>query len=792
MKRMVSILLVFGLLVGVFCCADVSAEESQWRLINVILDHKTASFRIDDANMAQDAFFCVSKEKDGEKIIYLPITITNSREDFELNFPEGVSLAAGKYFAWVENMGGEKTPFYSVNFREHFIYISGLKAYQNCVKGYDEKKMAARIYAEVGFEKYDAQIQEDGHFTISYPTQKIGNGVKVYMEDAYGCKKESSLSVENKHIYVPSLDVSRGGVFFLGTLEEDERFCAEVDGKIYYSKYGAGDKKIESMVVEFPNTGIPRDIREIPIWIESTVGSSTEKKLYQVTDCIFGDTIYMGAYFSVYPEKAKGSFPANSLYQMPTTVSVTVGGKLYSAEIKGGVFSLSYPVQKEYTELEFIFQDEHGCQFAMRRSVSNRLSVDDFNVIQVLPNKFEVESVPKGARVYVKVEGKVYVSRESINEFEDVITVSYPNQKPGTRIMAWLQDDDSAQSSKKTFTIENKKYVCRCLAETDGISGEIYLDPDSSNENNLNNIRSVAVIIDNKSFNCWLEERNGSDYSDRELEKMGIYDDSATFCHFEASFPKQKLGKAIQLRAEDEDGCVFTRNVVLENYAPKIKVNAVYSNDTKISGTTKANSQVTVQYGKKTYRTKSKSNGKFTVKVKAQKSGTKIKVSVVTPKGYHNFVTAKTKLPYGAVFINKTVYRTSSSISVTVRKPRKGDKLIVKAAGRTYTKTIKGNKSKQKIVMKLRKKPSAGSKVSVILKDKFGKKKDWEKVMAYYSNAIVKGMSASNAALTTWGRPIRKNDYGTGSIQWVFQSGNSYLYAYIKGGKVIAIQRLNY
>lgn len=156
---------------------------------------------------------------------------------------------------------------------------------------------------------------------------------------------------------------------------------------------------------------------------------------------------------------------------------------------------------------------------------------------------------------------------------------------------------------------------------------------------------------------------------------------------------------------------------------------------------------------------------------------------MISPQGYTSSVTEKTKLSSGSVYINGNIYRNSSSVSVTVRRPEKGDKVVVKAAGKTYTKQIKANGKK--------KKTSAGTRVSVELKDQFGKKKDHEKVMVYYGNTIAKGMSASNAVLTTWGYPVRKNDYGTGSIQWVFQSGNSYLYAYIRAGKAVGIQRIN-
>lgn len=268
--------------------------------------------------------------------------------------------------------------------------------------------------------------------------------------------------------------------------------------------------------------------------------------------------------------------------------------------------------------------------------------------------------------------------------------------------------------------------------------------------------------------------------------------DMDSIYEFKCSYPKQKIGSRILLRAEDKDGYIFSDDTVVENFAPSIKINTVYSSDRKISGTTKARSSITVKYGKKTYKTKAGKNGKFSVKVKPQKAGTKVRVSVVTPKGYTNQKTVKTKKSDSEVFFARTIYRTSSSVTLKVYKPRKGDKLILKAAGRTYTKKIKGDKPSRKIVMKLRKKPAAGSKVSVVLKDRFGKKKDSDKAMSYYGNTIAKGMSAANAALTTWGRPIRRNDYGTGSIQWVFRSGDTYLYVYIRGGRVVAIQRINY
>lgn len=121
----------------------------------------------------------------------------------------------------------------------------------------------------------------------------------------------------------------------------------------------------------------------------------------------------------------------------------------------------------------------------------------------------------------------------------------------------------------------------------------------------------------------------------------------------------------------------------------------------------------------------------------------------------------------------------------------KGDKLKIKIGSRTYTKKLKSNKKKQKISIKI-KKAAAGSKIKITLFDKYGAKKGAESGMVYYGNSIYVGMSARNAELTTWGRPVRRNNWGTGYEQWVFESANSTVYAYIKNGKVFNLQHLNY
>lgn len=797
MKRMISFVLGFAMLIslfgGVTATANEESKKLQWKLSMISIGHTGLSFKLDNVDAAQKAFVCVGKTGEGDELVRCPFSITSSSQEFELDFSDGKSLAAGDYVVWVEDRDGARTDLYirSVSQHSFYLYSTSIKAYPNCLTGYDHDNRIPHIYAEVAFKKYEVVKDEYGFFEISYPKQAIGTEVKLYLEDGYGCQSVTNVSIQDKVMRVPSIEVWRDGVSFRSSsLERDERICVEINGTVYYSEYGASERDgHKKMVVTYP--AIPREIEEVSVWMESTVGSRSEKEYYKVKDCElskYNITSY------AYPKKVIGKVSANDCGQKPTLVSVTIQGKEYSTEIsEDGSYSLAYPLREEGNALQLDFCDAHGCHLEYKAYVTNTLKNRGVHTDKVLLQRLEAYSVPTGTKVYVSIDGKEYASEVSTKGNNGSVTVRYPKQKPGTTLTAWIQDDKTSEMTdgRAVLKIADKQYDCRCQAETDRISGTVYLDDRDENWLLESNVTSASVVIDGNVYPCELSKINLSSYSSDDLEEEGLETADNNAFRFKCSYPKQKIGKTIQLHIEDADGYVFTRNIKLKNLSPHIDIDTVYSGDRIISGKTWSDCAVTIRYGKKTYRTKANKSGRFSVKVKSQRAGTKIKVSVISPQGYTSAITEKTKLSSGSVSVNGNIYRNSSSVSVTVRRPGKGDKVVVKAAGKTYIKQIKANGKKKKILFRLKKKPSAGTRVSVELKDQFGKKKDHEKVMVYYGNTIAKGMSASNAVLTTWGYPVRKNDYGTGSIQWVFQSGNSYLYAYIRAGKVVGIQRIN-
>ena len=78
--------------------------------------------------------------------------------------------------------------------------------------------------------------------------------------------------------------------------------------------------------------------------------------------------------------------------------------------------------------------------------------------------------------------------------------------------------------------------------------------------------------------------------------------------------------------------------------AKKLKVNTVYTTAKKVKGTTKLKkAKVVAKIGKKTYKARSNSKGKFTIKIKKQKKGTKVKVIVYKGKKKYAKKTVKVK-----------------------------------------------------------------------------------------------------------------------------------------------------
>lgn len=554
-------------------------------------------------------------------------------------------------------------------------------------------------------------------------------------------------------------------------LEKTERICAKVDGKTYYSEYGAEAPGYDkTIILSYPST----NASSITVWYENQYGNKSDEEILEIKNCMLDDCTYK---VDAYQFKAIGTVTANSLNQIPTQVKVNIAGKEYSADIaENGSFVLTYPSQKRFTQLNLVFVDAYGCTTDLKTHVSDSLEEESPSISEycVLPTKTTMNETKWDIRLVAQIGDNKYYS-----DYGKTV-VTYPFQAPGTTIKFWLENNNSCVSKVETAKVFTGDYSIKINARTGSSTGDIY------NENILTDyngtIISAYAEIDGKKYDCIIEKKKGID--DEWYEQDYYY-------HFSVNYPLQKVGSTITFYFTDANQITASKKVTLANIAPKIKLDKVDSSSKKITGTTTAKSNVTIKIKKKTYKCKAKANGKFSVKIKEQKKGTKVAVSVVSPEGYTNSYSTKVKQGKGTLFITHEVYRSSNKLTIKLTNAKKGDKVKVVAGGKTYTKKITSNKGTQKVTIKIAR-VAAGKYVKATLYDKFSKKKASETTMVYYGDTIYKGMSAKDAQLTTWGYPVRTNDYGWGPTQWVYELGSTIMYVYINGGKVVNIQEFNY
>ncbi|WP_409290632.1 Ig-like domain-containing protein [Peribacillus sp. SCS-37] len=189
---------------------------------------------------------------------------------------------------------------------------------------------------------------------------------------------------------------------------------------------------------------------------------------------------------------------------------------------------------------------------------------------------------------------------------------------------------------------------------------------------------------------------------------------------YSVKIPVQKAGVSIQVCAVDSanNQSKFTSSVVKDKTPPAApKVNPVDDNDTVVTGTSEANSQVKVKIGTKWIAAgKTASNGKFSVTIPVQRAGVTLYVCAVdTAKNQSKMSSqiVKDKTPPKILTVNKV---TTKSTSVT-GKTEANASVEVKVGTKSLGKAAADSKGNYKIKMKSQKK---NVKLTVIAKDKAG------------------------------------------------------------------------
>lgn len=740
--------------------ANENSNASNWELSSIYLKHTYASFRISNVEEKQDAKLVITDSESDKVLIEQKFSINNSVEDITVNFDNNIYLESGNYDVSVKDMKNNESYKYSKQLYAHSFYISS-KAYPNGIELEDDalsKNESYHVTVSVNFKEYNVDIVDNNPVYLEYPTQPLGTIISIKCYDDYGCESKRTAEVENEYLSTGSFSARKNALYeIMPVYSENERIVAEVEGKLYYSDYGIKSYDYCTEMITYPK--VSDNTESIRVWVESKNGSKSNVKEIEIEEC---SGFQYESNVLAFPCRAEGTIKKDEYRDsVPVMIKTIVNNQEYSSNITSdGKFILDYPRQKDNYEMTFTIEDQHGCQITYKRNILNTEDTHENGITALLSRAYA--EVYKNVRIAVQINDKIYYSDYAKSK-ESVVSVSYPKQKAGQNIKVWYENINTSKSKEYNTTIENREYYFSANVRTSSLIGEIETEGDNLSYN-------IFVRVKDKEYPCSFTNKRKTKFS--------------------CKYPKQKVGTKVQIIVRDTDGYEHIEQFAIKNIKPKLKVNNVYSSDVRLTGKTISKSKITVKIGKKKYKGKAKSNGKFSIKIKSHRTGTKGKISVMTPEGYYTSKNIRISKAYGYTELASEVYKTSTKAKLKVVGGRKGDKIKLKIGNKVYTKKIKSNKNNQKVLFKITK-HTAGSKIKITLTDKFGKKKSTETDMVYYGTSIYVGMSTRDILLTTWGYPTLKNDWGSFE-QWVFESGNSILYVYIKGGKVTDLQRFNY
>lgn len=795
---------------------ELSGEAPYWTLRSLNFSHTQVSFELSGVERAQKATAVItSMDEEDDFEVSIDFRIKSAIESFELELPEDTFLLAEKEYQLTiyDQYGGEISDSEYLN--KCLVQVNRIGAFPNQIEAViGEYSKVTKATAEVEFQEYEGTITDDNRIVIPYPRQEMGVKIEVTFSDEYGCEEKYTETVANKELNCPSVSVfPTAAMMYRDSLEFDERFGVKIGEEVYYSDYGCKQTDKWGAVVVYPTQ---KAGTVIEIWVENKAGCVSFTKEYSVIPCDLKDCSFD---VTAYPAQLQGKVSANAKGQIPTKAAVVIGSKKYEAAVKSnGTFAISYPRQNDNAKINLQLLDAHGCSLSNQVAVKNDLSNSKYAVgNNIYVDDISLSSITgksiAGARLCVQIGSKIYYSAYGKNTagYNSTLKVTYPKQKAGTKVKVWYE----MQNTSKTQTIDipiPQRFLdiyIRKMTATNALiflgdgyikfngklyDSELYIDKMYVT---VNGKKSAEVKIG--SFSGEVDEYDMDDYEDDDDDDYDFEDDEYYYYIEDDEGDKikghridfsAKVGDTVQFVLTDKDGYIYTYSKKVPNIEPDIYIDNVDTSSKKISGETSSGASVTIKVGKKKFTTKAGKKGNFSIKIKPQKPGTKITVSVKTKEGYTGKETFKIKKPKGSIDLTKYVYRDSTSLSCKITNASKGDKIIVKIGSKTFTKKITSNKKKQNVKISI-KPESAGQKITLTFYDKYKNKKGSATSMVYIGKTIYVGMSISDVVLTTWGKPVRKNSYG-GMLQWIFKDSYSTLYVYIENGVVTSLQRYNY
>ena len=760
-KRYLSIIFMFVILISSINTNAISVQAAgadNWSLYIQSLTHYGMTLKVSGVDKAQNVTAYITTD---ENTFTRTLNLTKATQTFELTFDKGYDVDT-YVSVYLQDASGNQTSTESDIITEDKIEVWG-KAYPKMYKGEVWGQNVTSVYAVIDFQKYEGVInKKDNTVVITYPKQALDTEIQIISTDGF-CTETDEQTIEEDYLTLPSIKLTRTSMLTnYARMPEGCIIYAKIGNTTYQSTLGKSVDFVDGVILEYP---VQKEGQVVSVWMESEDGSSTKLKDYKIEKCKL--ELKEGYQLMAYPKKVFGSVSEDS--KSITYVVAEIGKNKYQAKVDAkGDFEIEYPAQKLGVSITVTGYDEHGCASEpLKKKIENSYSIEDANYVKhiYLSQATGYTTYDIARRLCVQIGEKIYYSDYS-KKSEQILKVTYPTQKIGTEVKVWFEEKNGSYSKTMKKKIEDKKlYVDKYDLQTTFIMGEI-------------------------STMIWAEEGNIKLKSANVVINGKTYEGTVKNDVFSIGFPKQKLDQKVTLKLVDVDGYKCTETLELVNKPIDLDVETIYYNSTKVTGTTVEKAKVVVKIGEKKYTATANASGKFAVDIKASKSGSSVSVTSTSPEGYFNTVDTKVESQYGDVYFETTIYKNTTTVSVNCTNGNKGDVVTLKVGSNTYKKELSQTKKSQTVTFKI-KAQSAGKQVKVTLLDSFGAERGSSSTMVYIGDTIKVGMTEAEVVLTTWGAPVRKNNW-SGSIQWVFERGSSTVYAYFKKGKVYTIQHLKY
>lgn len=422
-----------------------------------------------------------------------------------------------------------------------------------------------------------------------------------------------------------------------------------------------------------------------------------------------------------------------------------------------------------------IFETSEEIRYSITNNLKNDIwEYDDYDIALVLDGtKYEYSA-------------QINNGKKQVYKFD----LGYALKKTGTAYTLSVTSKNLGITKTIKGVIKHDKKldkIYKVVSDTlydDETSFSLYLKPTSFYDEDIFDYKvTIIVTIDGEKFTYRRDPYNILDADDGRVfsplkVKLGEYYKDGTPYTIEIKGETTGFYSKLSKEVEHSD---MPPALIIDH-------DKVTYHDQYIKGETDERASVVLKIGKKTYKKKSNSRGKFKFKIKQLKIGTKIKITATSPiNGNRITRTWKVKKPKMSIKVPNYVTKDSRTISGTLKGAKKGDYIVANINGKKYKGKINYKKNQFSInVSNL----SVGN-TTLTVYNKFKQKIVSHNEHIYLSNSIYVGMTTDQVLQTTFGRPSTINRYNSGALeQWVYRYSYRTTYIYVQNGVVTSFSEI--